>query len=234
MTARYSIYFTPADDSALARFGNAILGRDASSYKNRKLSDTSDIAPFADAALWETYTEKPAHYGFHATIKAPFELAPDCTAAELLDDLAAYCKHRQPITLQSLQPARLQAFTALAMQQQPEALVELAADVVRHFEPYRQELSAADIQRRQIDTLSPSQIDNLTNYGYPYIFSDFQFHMTLSGAISDDEDRFLPWVKSIYQQLVANSPDLDRLCVFRQVDRQTPFVRIAEFRLGDA
>jgi len=234
MTARYSIYFTPADTSALARFGNAVLGRDASAYKNRKPFNLAVVEPFADPALWQEYTEKPAHYGFHATIKAPFELAPDCTAAELLDDLASFCETRQAITLADLKPARLQAFTALAMQNQPDALVDFAADVVRYFEPYRQALSTADMQRRQIDTLTPSQADNLTSYGYPYIFSDFQFHMTLSNALPDNEDRFLPWLEAVYQKLVVHTPVLDRLCVFRQVDRETPFVRIAEFPFGDA
>jgi len=229
MTARYSIYFSPADPSALARFGCTILGRDANTCKDRR--SASDIEAFPDQSLWKSYTEKPAHYGFHATIKAPFELAPDCTAAELLEDLSAFCKTQQSIQLDGLTPVRLHAFTALALPAQPAELVELASVVVKHFEPYRRELSPADIKRRQIDKLSPSQIDNLNQYGYPFIFSDFQFHMTLSDALPDHEHRFLAWAESVYRQLVPQTPVLDRLCIFRQVDRSTPFVKIAEFPL---
>ena len=252
MTARYAVYFTPADGTALARFGAIVLGREVTTHKERRNPDAAiaahsdtgsgvktttgrneDIVPFADASLWRRYTEKPAHYGFHATIKAPFELAADCTAAELLSELSSFCANQPAIALTDLAPTSLQAFTALTLPTQPNELIELAADVVKHFEPYRQELTSADRQRRQIATLSPSQLDNLEHYGYPYIFDDFQFHMTLSDALPPDEDRFLPWVRSIYQQMVLQTPLLDRLCVFRQVDRTTPFVRIAEFRLSD-
>ena len=247
MTARYAIYFTPADTSALARFGATVLGREVTTHKARvgaasaeagtdaknSTDNAVEIKPFADAALWRSYTEKPAQYGFHATVKAPFELAGDCTAAELLSELSSYCAGRRAIVLTELAPSRLQAFTALTMPNQPNELIELAADVVRHFEPYRQALTSADKNRRHIDSITPSQLDNLEQYGYPYIFSDFQFHMTLSNALPEHEDRFLPWLRSTYQQMVQQTPVLDRLCVFRQVDRTTPFVRIAEFRLSD-
>jgi len=232
MTARYAIYFSPTDASNLARFGSTVLGRNVTSHKERKCP--SEPEPFADSSLWQTYTKKPAHYGFHATIKAPFELAPDCTAAELLSELSSFCATRQSIALTDLAPAKLHAFTALALPDQPGELVELAADVVKHFEPFRQALSDADRQRRQISQLSPSMLDNLEQYGYPYIFNDFQFHMTLSDALPQEEDRFLPWLQSVYRQMVPAVPVLDRLCAFRQVDRSTPFVRIAEFPLHTA
>lgn len=229
MTARYAIYYTPADTSTLARFGAAVLGRDATSYKERS---STEFAPFPDLSLWRSYTKKPAHYGFHATIKAPFELAADCTAADLLSELSSFCANCQSIALTDLEPTMLHSFSALAMPVQPKELVDFAASVVRHFEPFRQALTSADIARRQTNTLSPSQADNLEHFGYPYIFEDFQFHMTLSDALPQDEQRFLPWVQSAYHQMVTQTPMLDRLCVFRQVDRSTPFVRIAEFRLA--
>lgn len=229
MTARYSIYFSPTDASALGRFGSSVLGRDGNSFKDRV--PATDIEPFTDTDLWQSYTQKPAHYGFHATIKAPFELAPDCTAAELLEELSAFCASRSDMALPGLRPARLQKFTALTMPVQPPELIALAADVVTHFEPFRRELSAADIKRRNPEKLTAGQRENLEQFGYPYIFDDFQFHMTLSDALPDAENRYLPWVESIYRQLVRDTVNLDRLCVFRQVDRDTPFLRIAEFPL---
>lgn len=230
MTARYAIYFSPADGTDLARFGATVLGRDNNSHGQRQLRTTAPMQPFADLSRWQSYTQKAAHYGFHATIKAPFELAPDCTAAELLDELSGFCARQAPIELRDLAPQTLQGFTALVLPQQPDALIHLAAEVVRHFEPYRQPLSAADIERRMAAGLSDRQIDNLQQYGYPYIFSEFNFHMTLSSQLPGDEQEYLPWVQDLYQQMVPHPPELDRLAVFRQVDRDTPFVRIAEFR----
>jgi hypothetical protein len=51
--------------------------------------------------------------------------------------------------------------------------------------------------------MSPRQRDNLARWGYPYVFEDFRFHMTLTGPLAERrraevrrvlEDRFRPLV----------------------------------------
>ncbi|TXN22669.1 DUF1045 domain-containing protein, partial [Methylobacterium sp. WL19] len=83
--ARYALYFTPAPSSALAAFGDAILG--------------AGPAPGPDAlrAILAANTAEPRVYGFHATLKAPMRLAPDATEADLLHAAAALAAHRSPL-----------------------------------------------------------------------------------------------------------------------------------------
>ena len=55
---------------------------------------------------------------------------------------------------------------------------------MRAFEPLRAPLNETDIARRRKSTLSERQDAQMLKWGYPYVFQDFHFHMTLSGRIS--------------------------------------------------
>src|SRR5579872_6958585 len=77
---RYALYFVPAANSDLFRCGSAILGYDC--YTGVAADFPEEFE--ADAAAWAELTAEPRRYGFHATLKAPFRLAPSCTEAELV------------------------------------------------------------------------------------------------------------------------------------------------------
>src|SRR4051794_35350477 len=70
MAARYAIFYAPAPDDALWRFGCMVLGYDAASGR--------DVAPIVPPGFtperWAQAVADPRRYGFHATLKAPFVL----------------------------------------------------------------------------------------------------------------------------------------------------------------
>ncbi|MEM7256458.1 MAG: DUF1045 domain-containing protein [Pseudomonadota bacterium] len=227
---RYAIYFAPADDSPLGQFGASVLRRHS---HNLEPYNNPDLPyDFNNTDLWLSSIKKPAHYGFHATLKAPFELADGQSAESLLNDVADFCSHQKTLSLRGLKPRRTRRFDALAFEHQPEDVHHFANTCVVQFEKYRAPLSVADHQRRHKEQLSPEQTDYLNRYGYPYVFNQFNFHMTLSGTQPDDANGWLQWLRTIYPLMVSEPPVLDRLSVFHQPDRQTPFVRIAEFCFG--
>lgn len=230
MNQRYAIYFAPADDSALGVFGASVLRRHAETAE-------AHINPqlpygFDNTELWLACIKKPAHYGFHATLKAPFVLAEGQTVKTLLEDVADFCRKQVVLSLNGLEPRRTRRFDALAFEQQPAAVHHFANDCVERFEKYRAPLTDADLERRHRDNLTSEQLDYLNRYGYPYVFNQFNFHMTLSGTQPDDDNGWLQWLRTIYPLMVPAAPVLDRLSVFHQPDRNTPFVRIAEYRFG--
>ncbi len=236
MTARYAIYFSPDDNSELGIYGATVLRRqaeNASDWLNPALAvEYPDASGSPDSLDWAAQIKKPAHYGFHATIKAPFELAESQSSDELAEDLKRFCQSKTAITLVGLKPVRSCRYHSLAFDQQPSALPQLAAECVTHFEKYRAPLTNADIERRNPDSLKKSERENLHRYGYPYILEDFNFHMTLSGQNKGDDVAYFEWLCDLYQVMVEKPPVFDRLCVFRQPDRQSPFVREAEFFFG--
>lgn len=231
MTARYAIYFAPDDNSQLGGFGATVLRRralDATDWLNPEL-----VIEFPASSVWSDRIERPAHYGFHATLKAPFELADGQSSDNLIADVAEYCQTCDNISLDHLAPIRTSRYDALAFEKQPDALKVLASDCVLNFEKYRAPLTDTDVARRDPSTLTVSQLENMQRYGYPYILDDFNFHMTLSGRNDHNDAAYLDWLKHLYQTMVTETPVLDRLSIFYQPNRTTAFVRIAEHLFGN-
>src|SRR5688572_2758569 len=85
-TARYAIYYVPAADSALHRFGAELLGYDAFSGEDLPFP----VGILQAAPDWGDLTNDPRKYGFHATLKAPMSLASGKTEVELLAACAAF------------------------------------------------------------------------------------------------------------------------------------------------
>ena len=63
----------------LAAFGRAWLGRDAETGATGSVPSAGDLIE----ASWRTVVAEAALYGFHATLKPPFQLAPGSELADL-------------------------------------------------------------------------------------------------------------------------------------------------------
>ena len=82
---RFAVYYTPPD-GPLARFGARWLGWDITA--GRPVRQTP---PEGLPATLDDLTETPRKYGFHATIKPPFRLAPGQNPEALAHGLARLC-----------------------------------------------------------------------------------------------------------------------------------------------
>ncbi len=178
---RYAIYFTPPPDAQLTDLAARWLGRDAFSGMDRAALPVDGMA---DAVMGQMVSD-PRRYGFHATLKAPFRLAGFATEASLISAFDSFCASRPAFEIPEIVLHRIDGFFALAPRDPCPALNALADDAVRAFEPFRAPLSEADIARRRPERLSTSERDNLLTWGYPHVFADFQFHMTLTGRIGE-------------------------------------------------
>ena len=174
MFTRYAIYFTP--EGALAEFGARWLGWDLE-------AGASLAHPEVPGVDVEAVPRTPRKYGLHATIKPPFRLAEGHSAAELEAAAAAFCASQPAVELDGLQFARIGRFLALVPEGDVSALAALAGDAVRAFDPFRAPASDAELAKRRARGLSPAQEANLVAWGYPYVFDEFRFHITLSGSL---------------------------------------------------
>ena len=179
---RYAIYFVPPAGSDLYRFGAVFLGFDC--YTGADLGCPDDID--LDAGEWAALTSEPRQYGFHATLKAPFRLAPGVTAEDLVAELQRFAAiPRTPPTIEpAIQP--LGRFIAIVPGERSEEVDRLAADCVMGFDRFRRPLTAQEKDRRLGAGLTEGQVRNLERWGYPYVFDGFRFHMTLTGPIDAD------------------------------------------------
>ena len=227
--ARHAVYFVPADDSALGRFGAAVLGR---------RPDGAPVAPPPGApASRAARIERPARYGFHATLKAPFEIRPGRTADELDAAVAALAGARAPVPLGPLELRVDGQFSFLACAAPPPALGALADAVVAELDAFRAPLDDAARARRGADALEPAARARLERWGYPWVFDGFAFHLTLGArggaASAADDATWREWLETL---LAAEGADrdatLDRLAVCVQPGPDGPFVRASEHLLN--
>lgn len=228
MTARYAIYFAPPPDSALWRFGSAVLGTDAASgadvESGLEVWRPDGISP----ERWAELTADPRVYGFHATIKAPFSLAEGMSEAALLGFARRFCAARTAFAVPGLSLVALpasgaggeagSAFLAFRDVFPSEELRTLERDAVLAFEPFRAPLTDADRARRRLDRMDAEARARVERYGYPHVLDRFWFHMTLTGRVPAAE---LPHVHAALareaQARVGSGPlPVDALCVFRQ------------------
>jgi 2'-5' RNA ligase len=209
---RYAIYFTPPPSSPLARFGASVIGYDC--------FERIDVAhPHTKSLNGKTFariTAEPRKYGFHATLVAPFHLER-VTEDDLVSALSDFTGDNLPIDVGPLTVDTIGAFIALKPETKVPKVDKLAAALVEFFDPYRASLGEADRVRRMTAHLSPRQRELLGRWGYPFVFDQFRFHMTLTNSLQASE---LASVKSalaeLYGTIARNHVELDALSLVRQ------------------
>lgn len=227
MTERFAIYFAPAATSNLWERAATWLGRDAA-------DDHIFEGPVAgiDRDRLLNLTQSANRYGFHATLKAPMSLAEDTDETELRAALTRFAARHRPIELGRLKLASLEGFLALMTDGENEALQDFAAHVVEDFDPFRAPMSVKDRASRAGKGLSERQIELLDAYGYPYVFEEFRFHMTLTDRLSGDDAAELMAAASTWFTPALEEPVvLDRLSLFHEYEAGKPFRRAGDFKL---
>lgn len=227
---RYAVYYAPAADSALWRFGSSVLGYDALTGEDASFL----VPPGCNPAAWPALTEEPRRYGFHATLKAPFELAQGRSEEHLRAFARNYAAGLEGVTLAGLSVTALGSFVALTPSVPSDDLQRFAFALVQAFEPFRAPLAEADRARRLKSPLTPAQHAYLEAYGYPYVGDAFRFHMTLTGSLPGDQ---IAPVKQTLEAcyaaaLPAGPVRLDRFALFKQSERTGRFRLLDSYPFG--
>jgi putative phosphonate metabolism protein len=232
MTAdvRYAIYFVPAADTALYRFGATALGYDC--FSGTEIP-TFDALPVG-AGEWRALTNEPRRYGFHATLKAPFRLATERNEAELIGAFEEFARAIDTFPTIETAVRLLERFVAIVPAFANAALGRLAASCVTHFERFRAPLTEADHNRRVSVHLTVQQAANVARWGYPYVFDEFRFHMTLTGALAPDrQELMLAYLRDVFARDHGEHPiPVDRLALLRQDSPDARFVVAAHATIG--
>lgn len=217
---RYAIYFAPDADRALTRFGAETLGYDA--YSGHEIDHPKAV--LADFPDWAGMTADPRKYGFHGTLKAPFALADDKSEADLLATLDEFAEQPREIPIIAPVVRIISGFTAIVPDEADDDLQLLAEACVREFDPFRAPMSAEDRARRKPDALTPRQIEHLDDWGYPYVFEDFRFHMTLTGRLTEERGAAaLALLQHRFDELGIDELPIDSIAVFKQDSATTRF-----------
>ena len=216
-TPRWALYFSPGTDTELGRLGREWLS-----------------AGFEPAAAW---TSAPRRYGFHATLKAPFRLAPGFDLKTLISAVAEWAAEQHPFEV-LLSVQWLGDF--LALRPVPggsvDALNQLAASAVERFDGFRAEMSAAERARRVVSSKSPltaRESELLDRWGYPYVFEAFRFHCTLTESLPQDQKYPLfALAEQTFNRVLFKPVPIDHVVLVEEPAPGADFVRVQSFQLG--
>jgi len=177
--ARFAIYFVPPE-GPLADFGAKWLGWDVV---------TGREVPQFDVPGLNDITMTPRKYGFHGTLKPPFRLKDGQTLRAFEHSVADLAAKLAPAMCDGLKLAQLGRFLALIPYGHLDGLQRVAEACVRELDEFRTPASEAELERRRKAGLSLRQESLLAQWGYPYVFEEFRFHLTLSGGLPKDDAR---------------------------------------------
>lgn len=189
---RYAIFYV-APEGALAEFGATWLGWD--------ISQGCGVPQFDMPGLGDI-TMAPRKYGFHATLKPPFRLMVGKTTEDLERAVSMFVGAIPPAICDGLKLTSLGRFLALTPHGSRDGLQRVAEACVRDLDMFRAPAGETELARRRKAGLTARQDALLTQWGYPYVFDEFRFHLTLSGKLP--EDKLSDWTKILEQHL----PDL--------------------------
>jgi hypothetical protein len=178
---RCAIYFAPATDSPWWAAGSQWLGRCAATHRALEPPPVEGV----DAQLLRRVTAEPRRYGWHGTLKAPFQLAAGCSLADLRSALRQLCAALPAFTLPALRVVRMDRFLALRPAEPSKLLDAVATACVMQLHPLARLLDEPQLRRRRDVGLTPQQDALLMRWGYPWVLEQFRFHLSLTGDLSD-------------------------------------------------
>jgi hypothetical protein len=146
------------------------LGRDAATGERLAQAAIDGI----DNAQFEALTAEPRRYGWHATLKPPFQLREGTDLKDVDTAVQTLAGQFRTGLMPPLRVALMGNFLALRPQGEPVAANALAAACVEALQPLGRPLSAEEMQRRRRAPLTPQQ---------DALLDEFRFHCSLTGPV---------------------------------------------------
>jgi len=226
VTGRVAIYAVPGTGTNDER--SQRLLRRAESWLGRSIDGrlpASDLPTGWSRSAADEITIDARRYGFHGTLKAPFRLADGHTLEDLEQDLSLFAAANSPVAIPHLSLDTIGDFFALVPGASAAPLHCLADTLVADFDHYRAPATPAEIARRNPAALTTRQRRLLEDMGYPYVFEEFRFHLTVTDRIPaerqcDVYDSLTAW----FADSLGRTIPLDAIALFTEAGPGAPFV----------
>ncbi len=224
---RYAIYYAPIENPELDLFGKCWLGWDP--YKGEETTK-SDLSKLPSFKKFSGLVLTPKQYGFHGTIKAPFRLKNKYTYSDLENKVREISKQIQSFHLDKLVIKKLGNFIALTPSKNLK-VNDVSNKFVEGLDFLRDDLSEDEIKKRHPHKLSFNQKKMLFKWGYPYVFNEFKFHLTLTGKLRIEEiDNVYKYLQTILKSVNLRKIHFKSICIFGQkTDEKFYFIKKINF-----
>ncbi len=205
---RAAVYYAPECDDPLWHAGCGWLGRDAQTKTKLAQPDVAGI---------KAATSDPRRYGFHATLKPPMQLAHGYQ--RFLRDVELFAEKQKNFAMPPLGVVDVLGFLAICPTEPSAELAALATACVCELDAHRVPEDAVQ-QAKRIAGRTARQVQNIRQFGYPYVLDDWQLHMTLSNL---GELGLLNAAKQHFATALSVSRSVHSLAIFIETEPDSAF-----------
>lgn len=206
---RVGVYYAPAANDPLWQAGSIWLGRDAATDSPRPQPDLPELI---------AQTAEPRRYGLHGTLKAPF--APRHGFEAFLRTATRFAAGCKTFELPALAVTNLHGFLALCPAEPAPELHRLADECVRQLDEHRTPENAS-VQAQRGAGKTTRQQSHIAKWGYPFVFEDFYFHMTLTGQMQHNP--YFEAARLHFHSSLARARRVESLAIFVEDHKGSPF-----------
>lgn len=235
---RYAIYYAPSRDGELWKNGTTWLGRDPITQETLPQPSVPGISQEQIRAL----TSQPRRYGFHATLKAPFALAHSTSLSDLKDAVRRICQNTEVFPMPRLVVKLHNSTLSLVVAQRghSDQINTLCKNCVTDLHSLAAPLPESEIARqRRKSVLSDIQDKYLLEWGYPHVFDQFEFHMTVTNKLKGTSEATQHALKTMAEILLLPEENplqesflFDQIAIFAEPTEGSDFVLVESFKLG--
>ena len=181
--SRYAIYYAPPKESSLEEFGRYWFGWDPLNAKlinNKHRINYLNRFGIKNLINIDKNVLIAKKYGFHGTLIPPFKLNKNYSTNTLF-------KKNEEIAKKFKKFKKMNNFYAFVQNKKNNNINKLSNRLVRELFKFRSPLTKKEIDRRNPSKLSKLQLNILYKWGYPYLMSEFNFHMTLASEVTGNK-----------------------------------------------
>ena len=169
--ARFAVRFSPAIGSPWWDFGSRWLGQCAFTGE----TFVQPVIEHLPNALHERLTAGPRRHGWHATLKAPFELARGINTAILEHGVDAIALMWHPTVIPSFRVEIFKDILALVPATPCAAVDAIAGACVTGLHPYSAPLPPENLRRCRASGLTAREDALLLRWRHPFVLDQFFF-----------------------------------------------------------
>ena len=188
--SRYAIYYAPPKESSLEEFGRYWFGWDPLNAKlinNKQRINYLNGFGIKNLKNIDKNVLIAKKYGFHGTLIPPFKLNKNYSTNTLFKKTEEIAKKLKKFKFYKFKLKKINNFYAFVQNKKNNNINKLSNRLVRELFKFRSPLTKKEIDRRNPSKLSKLQLNILYKWGYPYLMSEFNFHMTLASEVTGNK-----------------------------------------------
>jgi hypothetical protein len=219
MIYRYAVYYVPDLETEFYNLGSSLLGY--SIREGKKI----DYPSLTGVIQKDEFTQKATLYGFHSTIVAPFQ-TENSTETIISSVLRATVGHH-PFKLGKLKMTLLRGCPVLSTKELMDPFLELETSLLKSLKPTFIPPNAKNLAKW--GELSSVQNDLYWKWGYPFVFDQHRFHLTLGDTNSSNA--YINALKDYFPNDMLENLVLDKVTLCVQNNHGGHFTVLKDFPL---